>query len=1144
MNPDVVLIQETKLTDDNVITVPGFQWFGNNRKFKKKGAKCGSGGVGILIRNSVANNYDIEVVDKSLDGILILTMIHKDNDHRIAVGSIYLPPEAGEYGKKSDTFFNHLLNQAYILTDMDLFLLGGDLNARINTDGDYISGVDDVPPRRIIDMCKNKHGDSFIDFLLDSKMCIINGRVDIPNDNFTSISKKGKAVVDYFFCPYENLTDVAQFEVHSITDLVNKFNMSPGKLPDHSLLYCILKTSHCIETKSLNNTQTDKLYQTRQGFKYKREIPADFLGEHMVNLINDTISRIEKNVKSQFDIDMLYNELCEIYYKEMESKLKKKHATRCKGNRQGKPWWSKDLENLWSEVTKSEKMFTKAKGKPRKELYSKFKDIRSKFDRCYNKAKRLYLRSERETIAQLNTEDPKAFWDKIKHMGPSKDNKIPMEIPADDLETITDVNLVLKQWQNDFENLYNRVNSDGANEEFLKEVMSFKETFEREHPLDDPISDNNILFNSVITIEEVHRAIFKAKNNKAIGIDELPNEVFKNPNSIRLWQSFFNECFNTGLTPELWSKALIKPIPKGGNLDKRIPLNYRGISLLSTISKIYSAILNERLLTFLEANNLISDTQNGFRKLRSCIDHLFVLTSIIRNRKVNGLSTFVCYIDLAKAFDTVDRDCLFMKLANAGIQGKMYWAIRSLYCNHVSSILVNDYQTDWFSNITGVKQGDNISTTLFALYLNDLAEIILNSGKGVKLNDNLSVQILMYADDIALVSENEQNLQDMINIVYDWCSQWGMKLNVEKSKIVHYRKKTIECSKFNFLYGQNILAYSSEYKYLGCTLSEHLDYTPTADILAKASSRALSSVLSKYKEFKGLDYNSYSKLYKSCICTVMDYSSAIWGFKQYDKIDTVHNRAMRAFLGVHRFTSVPAISGDMAWLTPKSRRHLEIVRFWLRLSEMDDSRLTKKVYLWDKGRTKGSWTKDVNHILKEHNLEHLICDEPLAVLSKSEILRLVEESLKSKQVERWEQDIHSQSKLRFYRLFKNVYEVEKYVSINLTISQRSILSQLRYGILPLKVETGRYSNMPVEDRICQFCETNEVETELHFLFDCNRYSAIRESFYIAMNTLSQNFTTSSNEDKLKLLFSQSNFIRKFANYVNDCYKMRSSVLFN
>ena len=121
--------------------------------------------------------------------------------------------------------------------------------------------------------------------------------------------------------------------------------------------------------------------------------------------------------------------------------------------------------------------------------------------------------------------------------------------------------------------------------------------------------------------------------------------------------------------------------------------------------------------------------------------------------------------------------------------------------------------------------GDNISTTLFALYLNDLALEIVNSGKGIELEEQLNVNILMYADDIALVSESEQNLQDMIDIVYNWCSKWGMVLNRDKSKIIHFRKKNVEQSDFIFHYGPDVLSYCNQYKYLGCTLDEHLDYT-------------------------------------------------------------------------------------------------------------------------------------------------------------------------------------------------------------------------------------------------------------------------------------------------------------------------------
>ena len=234
----------------------------------------------------------------------------------------------------------------------------------------------------------------------------------------------------------------------------------------------------------------------------------------------------------------------------------------------------------------------------------------------------------------------------------------------------------------------------------------------------------------------------------------------------------------------------------------------------------------------------------------------------------------------------------------------------------------------------------------------------------------------------------------------------------------------------------------------------------------------------------------------------------------------------------------------MAWLLPKSRRHLEIIRFWIRLTTMDDARLTKRVYLWDKKFKKGNWSKDVDRILQDSNLHHLICNEPLNLMSKFDILKTVKSRLWNTQCEQWKRDIEAQSKLRFYRTFKEEMKVEHFVTINLPMSHRSLLCQLRYGVLPLKVETGRYSNMPLQERICKFCNANEVETELHFLFYCQLYTEIRNSFYTIMNNSVLNFSQYSDEDKLKLVFSQSNFIRKFACYVDSCYRKRSSVLYN
>ena len=118
----------------------------------------------------------------------------------------------------------------------------------------------------------------------------------------------------------------------------------------------------------------------------------------------------------------------------------------------------------------------------------------------------------------------------------------------------------------------------------------------------------------------------------------------------------------SGLSPTKWSEAIIFIlILKSSNNDPHIPMNYRGISLLSCIYKVYGHILNRRLEKFLENNNILVEEQNGFRKNRSCMDHVFVLHSIIINSSINMKeNAFAAFLDLKKAFDRLQRDYAFL----------------------------------------------------------------------------------------------------------------------------------------------------------------------------------------------------------------------------------------------------------------------------------------------------------------------------------------------------------------------------------------------------------------------------------------------------------------------------------------------------
>ena len=160
-------------------------------------------------------------------------------------------------------------------------------------------------------------------------------------------------------------------------------------------------------------------------------------------------------------------------------------------------------------------------------------------------------------------------------------------------------------------------------------------------------------------------------------------------------------------------------------------MNYRGISLLSCISKLYSAFLNDIITKYLENNDLLSDEQNGFLANRSCKDHVFILNNIIRNHD----NIFTTFIDLKKAFDFIDRDMLLYKHLLNNIDGKIYDSIKSIYAETSACVRVNDKWTDWFVWKSGVKQGDNCSPTLFSIFIDDLVKEINDLQLGININN-------------------------------------------------------------------------------------------------------------------------------------------------------------------------------------------------------------------------------------------------------------------------------------------------------------------------------------------------------------------------------------------------------------------------
>ena len=189
---------------------------------------------------------------------------------------------------------------------------------------------------------------------------------------------------------------------------------------------------------------------------------------------------------------------------------------------------------------------------------------------------------------------------------------------------------------------------------------------------------------------------------------------------------------SSGLYPENWSEAIIQPLFKKG--DPENPDNYRGISLLSICSKLYSYILNKRLTCWIDENNLLSETQAGFRKTYSTTDNLFTLLAVIQKQLLCHKKLYVAFIDFRKAFDSVIRTKLWTILRKNGLKRKMYQAIVNMYNVFKSKVRARNDLTESFMCPRGLKQGKICSPVLFSVFSNELAnEIMYRERHGIQL---------------------------------------------------------------------------------------------------------------------------------------------------------------------------------------------------------------------------------------------------------------------------------------------------------------------------------------------------------------------------------------------------------------------------
>ena len=340
-----MVICETHLKDDDKIYInEDYRSIPHNRKVTHLRAKKNYGGVCLLIHRFVDTHYVCNIVDKEYDGILAVKFTDKLSKFCFLIIALYLPPEQSTWGRDASSFFAHVLQLIYEHSYCDTIILAGDTNSKIGAMQDFIPEVDDgVCNRKVLDKCKNKHGQEMLNFLLESAMCVCNGRVTPEYDNYTFIHSRGKSVIDYIAVPYEFLNQCLEFKVNTARDMVNKYcnientDIDLSKMiPDHSVL--TLKFSTSVYNTVKTSLQTDVHIQEAQNanvnthfsqdhnyfLRYNvRSLPQEFLNNESARTrLLELIEHIELTRDTQQEIDNIYAEFCETYHTEMNKWLR------------------------------------------------------------------------------------------------------------------------------------------------------------------------------------------------------------------------------------------------------------------------------------------------------------------------------------------------------------------------------------------------------------------------------------------------------------------------------------------------------------------------------------------------------------------------------------------------------------------------------------------------------------------------------------------------------------------------------------------------------------------------------------------------------------------------------------------------------
>lgn len=812
---DILCTQETNTTDPEKLRLNNMGYITDTNNAKNRGAALYAKDI-----YSITKLEEISKISKHIDSCWGLVTIH---NQRYIIGSVYNKLDYKLAIKEIMKMLTAAEKRKVELKAQGI-ILSGDYNARHLSWGDTIN---------------NEYGKQLVGSLDHTKYSIS------ISQSPTFLCTNGASYIDFSIISNNIVDSVSSCKTDESVEL---FSGAPtrGHLP--------LITEFQIRNQANSGQYSEKLDLSKMKWdSWSHSIETD-------------IKENKENIEAEDNPFTLWNKLNAIITKATDNHGEKKKCTQY-----SKPYWTSSLSISSRKLQAARKSYIK---RNTDDNLRKLNEAREEFDTERKTACQDFLINKAK---QLNSAQAQHFWKEfnkifnkktVQKIDPLDNGKNGLLTDPKDVEScLFSVFFEAKHLVNgDFDDaFYNEVNK--LHEEIIKENDEEHQEYNNEEI-------HNL--NRDVTVEEIMKAI--KYTGKSVDNCNFHPTMFKHlgNEAKNVLKKLFNLCLATNRW--VWEAAEVIFLRKAGKDSYAKPGSYRPICITAYIGKLLEAIIARRLEALLLKTNQVDPDQEGFSKQKNTIRYLNRLHLGIKVNKENYLTVLCLFIDFEKAFDSIWKKGMIMKLSNLGIEGNVLKLINNFLFTRTVALNINGkVGSSRQCAEYGLPQGSVLSPVLFKLYVSDFV---------AELNNRQDIVIYKFADDgtIKITAEDSQTciatLQQVLISLQNWTKKWRMKLNCDKNKTEVIAFNTAERNKdlipTQFSLGDKVIYRVSKTKVLGLTIDEDLTYEPhSAEVLK--SLHAVWSTLCKYSSRHwGFTQKVMLQLVKSLFISKMSYASHIW----------------------------------------------------------------------------------------------------------------------------------------------------------------------------------------------------------------------------------------------------------------------------